>query len=148
MKFKTQKEVKEETQEENKLNLIHEYLNFFDYVQQQLMILSTNKKSKISITTMCYTRKNLEQYFSWIPNGDYTLVTKGNSKDYINLLYDLATKWVDEFNEIITTLTSYDAFVISQFTAPNPRLVGEIKQAYRDFQENPEEAEKKWFKCE
>lgn len=148
MKFKTQKEVKEETQDENKSNPIHEYLDFFDYAQQQLIILSINKRFKIAITTTCYNRENLEKYFSWIPNGNYTLITKGKSFDFIKIAYDLFINWIDRFNDILPTLEPYDAYVISQLTAPLPRLVGDVKQAYKDFQENPEEAEKKWFKCE
>ena len=148
MKFKTQKEVKEETQDENKSNPIHEYLDFFDYAQQQLVVLSSNKRSKLNIITMCYTRESLEKYFLWVPSGNYTLVTKGKSNDYVKIVYDLLNEWIDRFNEITSTLPPYDAYVISQLTGPMPQFVGDVKQAYKDFQENPEEAEKKWFKCE
>lgn len=147
MKFKTQKEIKEE-KNENESDLIHEYLNFFDYVQHQLNVLKFNKQTLLNLNERSSVTILLKRIFNWNPVGDYTLITKGSNKDFIKIVYDLFTEWIDKYNNIIIQLSPYDARVISDMTRPDPYSFAEVKQAYQDFQENPEEAENKWFKCE
>lgn len=153
MKFKTQKEVKEETQDENKSNPVHEYLDLlYETTIQWEHICNKFKPRKdhhefylfdlVSDLSMTTTSWWIEQMFNWtIPN--ITIKSFSNAKDGVAYIFDKISECIDKYNDL--TLSNYELYcvpTICQYTFVT------ILKLYKDFQENPEEAGKKWFKCE
>jgi hypothetical protein len=153
MKFKTQKEVKEETQDENKSNPIHEYLDLlyettiqWKHIRDKFKPRKDGNKLYIfahvsDLDTTTFVNWT-EQMFNWIV-PDVTIKSFSTAKDNVVHIFNKMSECIDKYNDL--TLSNYELYcvpTICQYT------FAEILKAYKDFQENPEEAEKKWFKCE
>lgn len=147
MKFKTQKEVKEEAQDENKSNPIHEYLDYVSYGIKQLAVLQTNKTAKIYIVAPHVDLSALEQIFNWKDTKEHKLIYRGDSGAYITTAFEVYSTWIDHYNKVADQVEAFEAQLLSH-TLPGTCSLANVMQAYRDLQENPEEAKKKWFKCE
>ena len=147
MKLKESKET-QEVKQVDESNPIHEYLDFFNYVKAQLRVLKSNIKSNICICIVDKDETVLKYLFNWKPDYNYTLINKGSCKDFVNIAYDVCNRWIEKYNEVIEKLTPYESNILQEYTSIPAHTIAYIVQAYRDFQENPTEAEKKWFKCE
>lgn len=149
MKFKTQQEIQEDSQEKKgDKNPIHDYLDFVNYAKAQIRVLKSNPQSNLNLTILENNDTALKYIFNWKPNNNYTLVNKGNHKDFVTIAYEVCSMWIEKYNTIINKIEPFHARVINIHAYLPTSLLGDVMQAYRDFQDSPEEAEKKWFKCE
>lgn len=152
MKFKTQKEVKEEAQDENKSNPIHEYLDVAFQFRVQFEAIKhlfepIKNILRVGMDWDNYMFEKLFKYYKHSSTKKCLIKYTHDSADAIECIYNNMHDLFELYNEIHSKLNPIDQYLISS-TLPIKSDILEIVEIYQDFQEDPDKAKKKYCKCE
>ena len=149
MKLKTQKEMKEEIQDEKQSNPIHEYLDVAFQARQQFVALEkifTPWKNRIVLPVYEYNFEKLFQTYGYKNKGALIKYTH-DPNEAIEIICHTMDQLVECYNEVYPKISPFDQFLLKD-SLPFAYEITEAKQIYLDFQNDPERAKERWCKCE
>ena len=151
MKFKTQKEVKEEVQDENKSNPIHEYLKIAWETRECFRIHSSLfecwKDSLLCGKSNKHLDKITFKYYGFVPQDEILIKYIYDPAKAISYIHDLFNIVIEQYNNVYSQISPHDRELLRQLL-PWPSHILEAHEMYESFRENEEEAKKKYCKCE